>query len=141
MHLGGRVVHFRELTVKIRYSSQKKTGDRSDESSQSFQTIRFTELFLNYIITIQLRCQTPVASDPYKQVRWSTRDVGWQAFLEANKESVGSFHGHDMHLRLRIRRPNRAMISAAAKYVGKSQPAKKTKPWSTLLTQRLTVQL
>ncbi len=94
-------------------------------------TIRFTERFLNYIITIELRCQTPVASDPYKRVRWNTRDVDMQAFLEANEESVRSFHGHDMHLRLRIRRPNRAMISAAAKHVGKSKPGRKTKPWST----------
>ncbi len=36
-----------------------------------------------------------------------------------------------MNFRLRIRRPNRAMISAAAKHVGKSKPGKKTKPCST----------
>ncbi len=31
-------------------------------------------------ITIELRCQTPVASDPHKRARWNTRDVNWQAF-------------------------------------------------------------
>ncbi len=36
-----------------------------------------------------------------------------------------------MNLRLRIRRLNRAMISAAARHVGKSKPGRKTKPWST----------
>ncbi len=36
-----------------------------------------------------------------------------------------------MNLRLRIRRLNRAMISAAAKHMGKSKPDRKTKPWST----------
>ncbi len=36
-----------------------------------------------------------------------------------------------MNLRHRIRRLNRAMISAAAKHVGKSKPGRKTKTWST----------
>ncbi len=36
-----------------------------------------------------------------------------------------------MNLRRRIRVLNRAMISAAAKHVGKSKPGRKTKPWST----------
>ncbi len=42
-------------------------------------------------ITIELRCQTPVASDFHKRARWNTRDVNWQAFLEAVEESVRSF--------------------------------------------------
>ncbi len=30
-------------------------------------------------ITIELRWQTPVASDPHKRAKWNTRDVNWQA--------------------------------------------------------------
>ncbi len=41
------------------------------------------------------------------------------------------FQVQDMKLRHRIRRLNRAMISAAAMHVGKSKPDSKTKPWST----------
>ncbi len=59
------------------------------------------------------RCQALVASDPHKRAQWNTRDVNCQEF------------------RICIRRPNRAMISAAAKHVGKPKPDKKTKPWST----------
>ncbi len=81
-------------------------------------------------ITIELRCQTPVTSDPHRRARWNTRDVNWQAFSEVVKESVRSFQVQDMHLRIHIRRLNRAMISAAAKHVGKSKPYKKTRPWS-----------
>ncbi len=77
-------------------------------------------------ITIELRCQTPVASGPLKRARWNTRDVNWQAFSEAVEESM-----QDMNLRHRIRRLNRAMMSAAAKHVGKPKPGRKTKPWST----------
>ncbi len=79
-------------------------------------------------ITIELRCQTPVASDPHRRARWNTRDVNWQAFSEAVEETVRSFEVQDMNLRHRIRRLNRAMISAAAKHVGKSKPGRKTKP-------------
>ncbi len=82
-------------------------------------------------ITIDLRCQTPVASDPHKRARWNTRDVNWQAFSEAVEESVRSFQVQDMYPRHRIHRLNRAMIFAAAKHVGKSKPGRKTKPWST----------
>ncbi len=82
-------------------------------------------------ITLEFRCQTPVASDPHKRARWNTRDVYWQVFSEAVEESVRSFQAHDMDLRLRIHRLNRAMISAAAKHVGKSKPDIKAKPWST----------
>ncbi len=39
-------------------------------------------------ITIELRCQTPVASDHQMRARWKTRDVNWQAFLDAVEESV-----------------------------------------------------
>ncbi len=95
-------------------------------------------------ITLELRCQTPVASGPHKRARWNTRDVYWQAFSEAVEESVRSFQAHDMDLRLRIHRLNRAMISAAAKHVGKSKPDRKAKPWSTpalrdAITQRNTL--
>ncbi len=83
------------------------------------------------LIIIKLRHQTPVASSPHKRTRWNTRDVNWQVFLEAVKESVHSFQAQDMHLRLCLRRLNRALISAAAKHVGKSKPVKKAKPWST----------
>ncbi len=82
-------------------------------------------------ITIELRCQTPVASDLHKRARWNIRDVNWQAFSEAVNESVRSFQVQGMKLRHHIRRLNRAMISAAAKHVGKSKPGRKTKPWST----------
>ncbi len=82
-------------------------------------------------ITIEFRCQTPVAPDPHKRARWNTRDVNWPAFSEAVEESVRSFEVQDMNLRHRIRRLNRAMISAAAKHVGKSKPGRKAKPWST----------
>ncbi len=58
-------------------------------------------------------------------------DVYWQAFSEAVEESVRSIQVQDMNLRNNIRRLNRAMISAAAKHVGKSKPGRKTKPWST----------
>ncbi len=71
-------------------------------------------------ITIELRYQPPVASDPQKRARWNNRNVNWRAFLEAVEESVRSFQAQDMNLRLRIRRLNRAMISAAEKHVGKS---------------------
>ncbi len=64
-------------------------------------------------ITIELRCQTPVASDPQKRARWNIRDAYWQAFSEAVEESVRSFQVQDMNLRHRKRRLNRAMISAA----------------------------
>ncbi len=57
-------------------------------------------------ITIELRCQTPVASDPHKRARWNTRDVNWQTFSEVVEESVCSFRAQDMNLRLRIRRLN-----------------------------------
>ncbi len=82
-------------------------------------------------ITIELRCQTPVTSDPHKRARWNTRDVNWQVLSEAVEESVRIFQAQDRNLRLRIRRLNRAMISAAAKHVGKSKPDGKTKLWST----------
>ncbi len=35
------------------------------------------------LITIELRCQTPVESDPQKRARWNTRNVNWQVFLES----------------------------------------------------------
>ncbi len=80
-------------------------------------------------ITIELRCQTLVASDSHKRDRWNTRDVYWQAFTEAVEESVRSFQAQYMNIR--IRRLNRAVVSAAAKHVGKSKPSRKTKPRST----------
>ncbi len=35
-------------------------------------------------ITIELRYQTPVASDPHKRARWNTKDVNWQACAPSN---------------------------------------------------------
>ncbi len=58
-------------------------------------------------ITVELRCQTPVASDPHKRAKWNTRDVNWQAFSEAVEESVRSYHVQNMNLHHRIRRLNR----------------------------------
>ncbi len=71
------------------------------------------------LITIELRCQTPVASDPHKRARWNTRDVNWQAFSEAVEESVRCFYLQDINLRHRIRCLNRATTSAAAKHAEK----------------------
>ncbi len=60
-------------------------------------------------ITVELHCQTPVASDPHKQAQWNPRNVNWQVFSEAVGESVRSFQAQDMNLRPRIRRLNKAM--------------------------------
>ncbi len=49
-------------------------------------------------ITIELCSQTTVASDPHKRARWNTRDVNWQALLEAVEESERSFPVQDMNL-------------------------------------------
>ncbi len=80
-------------------------------------------------ITIEPRCQTPAASDPYKWARWNTRDVNYHEVSEAVEESVRSFQAQDMHLRFRMRHLNKAMISTAAKHLGKSKPGKNTTPW------------
>ncbi len=46
------------------------------------------DLFSDHLpITKELRCQTPVTSDPHKRARRSARDVNWQAFSEAVEES------------------------------------------------------
>ncbi len=90
------------------------------------------DLGSNYLpIIIELRCQTPVASDPHKRVRWNTRDINRQAFSEAVEESMRSFQVEDMHLHNHIRRLNGAMIFAVAKHMGMSKPGKKTKSRST----------
>ncbi len=61
-----------------------------------------------------------------------------QGCLLANVLGSGrriSAQDQDMHLRLRIRRLNRAMVSAAVKHVAKSKPDMKTKPWQPQLCE------